>query len=184
LAVLRGDRGCGATIDDAADLTAGASILDQMRRPPTLTMQVFVAQGGSQVLDQMLQRAAVAEFARTFGMRVKRPVEASCARSRVSCGPTAASTKASGPPSHARLEEALVRRVRLARAPADHPIAFSPMPESSGSATPAAGERARAIALLPSGTSPTAAPTDAAADVLRQTSSLRARARHPLRQLR
>lgn len=57
---------------DASELSASASnMLEQMRQQnPTLTMQVLVAQGGfDRVLDQLLQRTAVAEFARINGMR-------------------------------------------------------------------------------------------------------------------
>ena len=57
---------------DASELnTSAGNMLSQMQQTnPTLTMQVFVAQGGlERVLDQLLQRTAVAEFARTHGMR-------------------------------------------------------------------------------------------------------------------
>jgi peptidyl-prolyl cis-trans isomerase D len=57
---------------DAAELeTTARSALEQSRQTdPTLTMQAFVAQGGlDQVLDQLLQRTALAEFAHRFGMR-------------------------------------------------------------------------------------------------------------------
>src|SRR5690606_28760852 len=57
---------------DAAELSMSASnALDQARQSdPTLTMEAFIAQGGLQtVLDQLLQRTALAEFAREFGMR-------------------------------------------------------------------------------------------------------------------
>lgn len=47
------------------------SALDQARQQnPTLTMQAFLAGGGmEQVLDQVMQRAAIAEFAREHGLR-------------------------------------------------------------------------------------------------------------------
>ncbi|MBC7160050.1 MAG: peptidyl-prolyl cis-trans isomerase, partial [Porphyrobacter sp.] len=47
------------------------SALEQVRQEfPTLTMEAFVAQGGlDEVLDQMVQRAALAEFARDHGLR-------------------------------------------------------------------------------------------------------------------
>src|SRR6187397_569800 len=57
---------------DAAELTASAgNLLNQAQQTnPTMTMQVFVAQGGfERVLDQLVQRTAVAEFARSHGMR-------------------------------------------------------------------------------------------------------------------
>ena len=57
---------------DAADLSVNATnALDQVRRQdPTLTMQAFAANGGVQgVLEQMLSRAALAEFGREHGLR-------------------------------------------------------------------------------------------------------------------
>ncbi|MEO6387106.1 MAG: SurA N-terminal domain-containing protein [Croceibacterium sp.] len=57
---------------DAAELKTGmTNALDQMRQEqPTLTMPVFIAQGGiNQVLDRILQRSALSVYARTHGMR-------------------------------------------------------------------------------------------------------------------
>ena len=57
---------------DSSELSTNVSnALDQARQAdPTITMQAFLAQGGLQnVLDQMLQRSALAEFARQHGMR-------------------------------------------------------------------------------------------------------------------
>src|SRR6187431_1007317 len=57
---------------DAAELSTNVSnAFDQQRQSnPTMTLQVFVAQGGfDRVVEQVLQRSALAEFARTFGMR-------------------------------------------------------------------------------------------------------------------
>src|SRR5690606_21152777 len=57
---------------DAAELSMTASnALEQVRQTnPTMTMQAFVAQGGFEdVLEQLLQRTALAEFAREHGMR-------------------------------------------------------------------------------------------------------------------
>ena len=57
---------------DAAELSMNAtSALEQVRQEnPTLTMEAFIAQGGlDEVLDQMVQRAALAEFARDHGLR-------------------------------------------------------------------------------------------------------------------
>jgi peptidyl-prolyl cis-trans isomerase D len=57
---------------DAAELSMNASnAIDNLRQTdPTITMQAFIAQGGLEdVLDQMLQRTALAEFARRHGMR-------------------------------------------------------------------------------------------------------------------
>jgi len=57
---------------DAADLSANATnALNQVRQQdPTLTMEAFAANGGvARVLEQMLSRAALAEFAREHGLR-------------------------------------------------------------------------------------------------------------------
>ncbi len=57
---------------DAAELSMNATnALEQVRQEnPTLTMEAFIAQGGlDEVLDQMVQRAALAEFAREHGLR-------------------------------------------------------------------------------------------------------------------
>jgi peptidyl-prolyl cis-trans isomerase D len=62
----------GKTRIDAAELSMNASTaLEQARQnDPTMTMQAFVAQGGLEdVLGQMLQRTALAEFARRHGLR-------------------------------------------------------------------------------------------------------------------
>lgn len=69
---------------DAAELnTALSSALDGVRQTnPTITMQAFIAQGGlDQVLDQLLQRTALAEYARQHGMRAgKRLVDSEIAQ--------------------------------------------------------------------------------------------------------
>lgn len=55
-----------------ADLQSNAnSALQQARaNNPTLTMEVFIEQGGlDDVLDQMISRSAIAEFGRTLGLR-------------------------------------------------------------------------------------------------------------------
>ncbi|MBU7579023.1 MAG: SurA N-terminal domain-containing protein, partial [Porphyrobacter sp.] len=51
--------------------SASASALDQMRqRNPTLTMPAFIAEGGfDEVVRQIIDRAAVAEYARVYGLR-------------------------------------------------------------------------------------------------------------------
>ena len=57
---------------DTAELSMNATnTLNQIRQQePTLTMEAFVAQGGvDRVLDQMLSRAALAEFGREHGLR-------------------------------------------------------------------------------------------------------------------
>ncbi len=69
---------------DAAELsTAVRNALDNARQSnPTLTMQAFVEQGGlDQTLDQLLQRTALAEYARQHGMRAgKRLVDSEIAQ--------------------------------------------------------------------------------------------------------
>jgi peptidyl-prolyl cis-trans isomerase D len=55
-----------------ADLSRSATnALDQVRQQnPSLSMPAFLAQGGlEEVLDQIIDRAAIAEFARSFGLR-------------------------------------------------------------------------------------------------------------------
>lgn len=55
-----------------SDLTTSANNALQQARAenPTLTMEAFVAQGGlDDVLDQMVSRSAIAEFARSIGLR-------------------------------------------------------------------------------------------------------------------
>lgn len=57
---------------DAAELsTAATNALDQARQTdPTITMQAFIARGGlEEVLRQLIDRTAIAEFARRHGMR-------------------------------------------------------------------------------------------------------------------
>ena len=69
---------------DASELTSAVSTtLDSARQSnPTLTMQAFIAQGGVEsVLDQLLQRTAIAEYARQHGMRAgKRLVDSEIAQ--------------------------------------------------------------------------------------------------------
>ena len=57
---------------DASELSMNAtSALDQARQSdPTITMQAFVSQGGLEgVLQQLIERTVIAEFARKHGMR-------------------------------------------------------------------------------------------------------------------
>jgi peptidyl-prolyl cis-trans isomerase D len=57
---------------DASELSMNLTnaLEEAKQQDPTLTMQVFLARGGmDQVLDQLLQRSALAEFAREHGMR-------------------------------------------------------------------------------------------------------------------
>lgn len=57
---------------DSADLVASArDALDQVRQQnPNMSMEAFIAQGGlDDVLNQMIDRAAIAEYARRHGLR-------------------------------------------------------------------------------------------------------------------
>ena len=57
---------------DASELSMNLTnaLEEAKQQDPTLTMQVFLARGGmDQVLDQLLQRSALGEFAREHGMR-------------------------------------------------------------------------------------------------------------------
>jgi peptidyl-prolyl cis-trans isomerase D len=158
---------------DAAELTANAgNALEQVRQTdPTLTMQVFVAQGGlERVLDQLLQRTAIAEFARRHGMRAgKRLVD-----SELRQMPNFRGVDGSFDENAFRaalnqrgLTESLVREDLSAGLLARQlltPIAFSPvMPESFGQryASLLRERREGAMALLPSAAfAPTAAPSE------------------------
>jgi hypothetical protein len=159
---------------DASELTSAAgNALDQMRQQnPTLTMQVFVAQGGlTKVLDQMLQRTAIAEFARSSGMRAgKRLVDSELRNMPAFRGPDGSfNTEAFRAALQQRgLSEALVRddlESGLLARQLITPVAFSPvMPASFGQhyASLLRERRQGAVALLPSTTfAPTGAPTDA-----------------------
>jgi len=159
---------------DTSELTASASnALDRLREQrPTLTMQVFVAQGGlDKVLDQLLQRTAVAEFARKFGMRAgKRLVDSELRQMPAFLGPDGTFNNEAfrAALSQRGLSEALVREdieSGLLARQLMTPITFSPMmPPSLGQryASLLRERREGALALLPSAAfAPTAAPTDA-----------------------
>ena len=174
--VTGGDRVAvvGSQRIDAGELTASANNgLEQMRQQnPTMTMQVFVAQGGlDRVLDQLLQRTAIAEFARTNGMRAgKRLVDSELRQMPAFRGAdgTFDENAFRGALSQRGLTEAMVRQDiesgLLARQLLT-PIAFSPvMPQSFARhyASLLRERREGAIALLPSAAFlPAGAPTDA-----------------------
>ena len=159
---------------DAGELTASAgNMLEQLRQTnPTLTMQVFVAQGGlGRVLDQLLQRTAIAEFARQHGMRAgKRLVDSELRQMPNFRGPDGSFNEDAFRAALGQrgLTESLVREDLSAGLLARQlltPIAFSPMmPESFGQryASLLRERREGAMALLPSTAFvPTAAPTEA-----------------------
>jgi peptidyl-prolyl cis-trans isomerase D len=159
---------------DASELTASAgNMLDQLRQQnPTLTMQVLVAQGGlDRVLDQLLQRTAVAEFARTFGMRAgKRLVDSELRQMPAFRGADGNFNENAFRAALAqrRLTEALVREDIEAGLLARQlltPIAFSPvLPQSFAQqyASLLRERREGAVAMLPSAAfAPTGNPTEA-----------------------
>lgn len=159
---------------DAAELTVNAgTMLEQLRQTnPTLTMQVFVAQGGlERVLDQLLQRTAIAEFARQHGMRAgKRLVDSELRQMPNFLGPDGTFNEDAfrAALNQRGLTESLVREDLSAGLLARQlltPIAFSPvMPESFGQryASLLRERREGAMAMLPSTAfAPTAAPTEA-----------------------
>ncbi|HEY6814475.1 MAG TPA: SurA N-terminal domain-containing protein, partial [Croceibacterium sp.] len=159
---------------DAAELsTSVTNALDQQRQSnPTMTMQVFVTQGGfDRVIEQLLQRTALAEFARTFGMRAgKRLVDSEVRQIAAFRGPDGSfdETAFRGALAQRGLTEASLRNdleMGLLARQALTPISFSPvMPQSFGQRYAALLRERRegAMALLPSAAfAPTAAPTDA-----------------------
>jgi peptidyl-prolyl cis-trans isomerase D len=159
---------------DASELTAGAgNMLDQMRQQnPTLTMQVLVAQGGfDRVLDQLLQRTAVAEFARINGMRAgKRLVDSELRQMPAFRGADGNFDENAFRAALAqrRLTESMVRddlESGLLARQLLTPIAFSPMVPQSFAQQYASLLRERrqgTVALLPSAVfAPTGNPTDA-----------------------
>lgn len=159
---------------DAAELsTAMTNALDTARQTnPTITMQSFIAQGGlDQVLDQLLQRTALAEYARQHGMRAgKRLVDSEIAQIPAFRGVDGNFDRNAFLTllSQRGLTEAVVRQDiesgLLARQLLT-PISFAPvMPESVGRryASLLRERRHGAIALLPSDAyAPTGDPTNA-----------------------
>src|SRR6187551_2799011 len=127
---------------DTAELKANAgNMLEQLRQTsPTRTMQVFVAQGGlERVLAQLLQRTAIAEFARQHGMRAgKRLIDSELIQMGNFRGPDGSFNEDAFRAALAQrgLTEALVRTDLSSGLMARQmltPIAFSPvMPASLG----------------------------------------------------
>ena len=171
---------------DASELTASAgNMLDQMRQQnPTLTMQVLVAQGGfDRVLDQLLQRTAVAEFARINGMRAgKRLVDSELRQMAAFRGADGnfdenafravlAQRRLTEQMVRDDLESGLLARQLLT------PVAFSPvMPQSFAQqyASLLRERRQGTVALLPSAVfAPTGNPTDAQLQAFYKESSSR-----------
>ena len=159
---------------DAAELSMNATnALDQVRQTdPTMTMAAFVADGAlDDVLDQVIRRTALAEFARRHGMRAgNRLVDSELLQIPAFRGPDGefdqdAFRVAIG---QRGLTEAAVREdlaMGLLARQLITPIAFSPvMPESFGKryATLLRERRQGSIALLPSAAfAPQREPTEA-----------------------
>lgn len=168
VAVVGGER-----IDAAELSTAMTNALDNVRQSnPTITMQAFIAQGGlEQVLEQLLQRTALAEYARQNGMRAgKRLVDSEIAQIPAFRGIDGNFDRNAflAALSQRGLTEAVVRQDIAAGLLARQlisPVSFSPvMPQSIGRryASLLRERRQGAIALLPSAAyAPKGAPTDA-----------------------
>jgi len=171
---------------DAAELSTNVSnALDQARQSnPTTTMQVFVAQGGfDKVLEQVLQRTALAELARSSGMRAgKRLVDSELRQVVAFRGPDGGFDENAfrAALSQRGLTEAALREdlaTGLLARQLITPISYSPiMPESFGRhyASLLRERREGAMALLPSSAfAPTSAPTDAQLQAFYRESSSR-----------
>ncbi len=159
---------------DTSDLSnAMTNALDTARQTnPTITMEAMVAQGGiDSVLGQMIQRTALAEYARRHGMRAgKRLVDSEIAQIPAFRGLDGQFDRNAFLSLLAQrgLSEAAVRRdieTGLLARQLLAPIAFAPvMPESIGKryASLLRERRAGAIATLPSAVyAPQGQPTDA-----------------------
>lgn len=159
---------------DAAELSMNAtSALEQVRQEnPTLTMEAFIAQGGlDEVLDQMVQRAALAEFARDHGLRAgDRLVDSELVQLPAFRGPDGQFDAAAFRATIAQrgLTEEAVRQdlaMGLLARQLLTPVSLSPvMPESIGRryASLLSERREGAIALLPAAAyAPEAGPTPA-----------------------
>ena len=171
---------------DAAELSTGlSSALDNARQAnPTLTMQAFIAQGGLEsVLDQILQRNAIAEYARQHGMRAgKRLVDSEIAQIPAFRGIDGNFDRNAflSVLSQRGLTEAVVREDIEAGLLARQllaPVSFSPaMPESIGRryASLLRERRQGTIAMLPSEAfAPQGNPTDAQLQAHYRTASSR-----------
>lgn len=147
---------------DAAELSMNATnALEQVRQEdPTLTMPAFIAQGGMEtVLDQLLSRTALAEFAKRFGMRAgDRLIDSELAQIPAFRGPDGNFNQDAfrATISQRGLTEAAVRQDLAAGLLARQlitPISFAPvMPASFGEryATLLRERRRGTIGLLPS----------------------------------
>jgi peptidyl-prolyl cis-trans isomerase D len=159
---------------DSAELRMSmTNALDEMRQTnPTLTMQAFIAQGGlKDVLDQQLNRVALAVFAREHGMRAgDRLVDSELLKIPGFRGPDGNFDQAAFRAAVAQrgLSEKAVRKdleTGLLARQLLTPIGFSPIMPASIARRYASLLRERregSIALLPSAAfAPKGAPTDA-----------------------
>jgi peptidyl-prolyl cis-trans isomerase D len=174
--VAGGDRVAvvGSERIDAAELQQNmTNALDEAKQTdPTLTMQAFIAQGGMEsVLEQLLNRAALAEFARKHGMRASdRAVDSELLKIPGFRGADGNFDEAAFRAAIAQrgFTEALVREDLASNLLARQlltPIGFSPSMPASVARRYASLLRERrngAIALLPSSAfAPKGAPTNA-----------------------
>lgn len=159
---------------DSSELSMNAtSAFEQLRQnQPTLTMQAFIAQGGlNEVLNRLLQRTTLSEYARTHGMRASdRLIDSELRQIPAFFGLDGKfdETAYRAVLSQRGLTEAAVRKdfeSGLLARQLISPISFAPvMPESVGRryASLLRERRQGTIALLPSAAyAPQGNPTDA-----------------------
>jgi len=164
----------GDTRIDASTLSMNLTnaLEEAKQQEPTLTMQVFLARGGmDRVLDQLLQRSALAEFARQHGMRAgDRLIDSELLQIPAFRGPDGSFDKTAflATIRQRGLSEEAVRNdlaMNLIARQLLTPITFSPvMPQSMGQRYAALLRETRkgSVSVLPSAAfAPTGAPTDA-----------------------
>ena len=159
---------------DASELSMNLTnaLEEAKQQEPTLTMQVFLARGGmDRVLDQLLQRSALAEFARQHGMRAgDRLIDSELLQIPAFRGPDGSFDKDAflATIRQRGLSEEAVRNdfaMNLIARQLLTPITYSPvMPQSMGQRYAALLRETRkgSLAVLPSAAfAPTSAPTNA-----------------------
>ena len=164
----------GDTRIDASELSMNLTnaLEEAKQQEPTLTMQVFLARGGmDRVLDQLLQRSALAEFARQHGMRAgDRLIDSELLQIPAFRGPDGTFDKDAflSTIRQRGLSEEAVRNdfaMNLIARQLLTPLTYSPvMPESMGQRYAALLRETRkgSLAVLPSAAfAPTGAPTNA-----------------------
>lgn len=171
---------------DAAELSTNVtSAFDQVRQTqPTLTMAAFIAQGGfEEVIDRLLQRTTLSEYARTHGMRAgSRLIDSELAQVPAFKGLDGNFDQAAynAVLSQRGLTDASVRKdfeSGLLARQLITPISYSPMiPESIGRryASLLRERRQGTVAMLPaSAYAPQANPTDAQLQAFYRTAASR-----------